>query len=378
MKRELNRHTQPFRTYPVFNNWDVVAEAWYIAAPSRALKRRAVLSMTLCGQRIVLFRGDDDKVRALDAFCPHMGTDLGLGRVVENSVRCFFHHWRFDGSGACVDVPCGEPIPKQARLRAYAVQEKYGYLWVYPRADPPADVPDFPELAGDDLVTAAGRAFFRPCHHHVNMINGIDPQHLKTVHSIDIDMRLTVDEDPHARRIDFVLRGEIPKRTFKERLTRFLLGAEYCYGMRYDHASIGLLSILKDARLFGRLKLPALHMLYAYRPVAPGKTEVQPIYVTRRRKGPLGWLLARALLLGMVVAYGVLRDEDGAIYDNIRFHPKNLLKMDAPIARFIGWVNRLQPSVWSKSLAPNADALLAHTGPDDDGVPAKLSVVQSS
>ena len=41
-----------------------------------------------------------------------------------------------------------------------------------------------------------------------------------------------------------------------------------------------------------------------------------------------------------VFLYHVLRDEDGAVYDNMRFNPKNLLKVDGPVARYIGYVNR--------------------------------------
>ena len=43
-----------------------------------------------------------------------------------------------------------------------------------------------------------------------------------------------------------------------------------------------------------------------------------------------------------------LRDEDGLIYDNIRFRPAALLAMDAPVARFLQFVNRQPPSCWSR------------------------------
>lgn len=81
----------------IFNNWDVVAKGWYIACPSRDLLRCQAKSLDICGQKIVVFRGQDGTVRALDAYCPHLGTDLGIGRVDGNLIRCFFHHWAFDG-----------------------------------------------------------------------------------------------------------------------------------------------------------------------------------------------------------------------------------------------------------------------------------------
>jgi len=356
MNRALNQHTQPFRTHPVFNNWDVVAKGWYIALRSKALGKMQATSVTVCGQRLVLFRGEDGKARALDAFCPHMGTNLGLGKVVGNTLRCYFHHWRYDESGACVDIPCGEPIPARARLHRWATEERYGFIWVYPDAVAPAPVPEPPELEGQTIDAVPGPAFTRPCHHHVNMINGIDPQHLSTVHGIRIDMQLEAKEDEAKGLYDFVLRGETPSKTVKERIVRALLGPVYAYGMRYSRGTIGVLTLAKDVRLFGTGPLlPEIYMLYAYRPIEPGKTEVQPIYLARRRRGPFGWLFSRALMWAMRIAYAVLRDEDGAIYDDIRFDPKNLLKMDAPVARYIAWVNRQTPSLWSKALVDDTE-----------------------
>lgn len=54
---------------------------------STELKIGAVKSIRLCGQELVLFRGENGKVSALDAYCPHMGTHLGNGKVVGNNVR---------------------------------------------------------------------------------------------------------------------------------------------------------------------------------------------------------------------------------------------------------------------------------------------------
>ncbi|HBB30935.1 MAG TPA: aromatic ring-hydroxylating dioxygenase subunit alpha, partial [Cyanobacteria bacterium UBA8803] len=46
-----------------------------------------------------------------------------------------------------------------------------------------------------------------------------------------------------------------------------------------------------------------------------------------------------------------LRDEDGEIYDNIRFHPKVLLSIDTPLVQYMEYVNKLEPSQWSCGIA---------------------------
>ncbi len=342
-----NQSTQPRRHHRIFDNWGVVAKGWYFALPSAALGRGQARSLSLCGQRLVLWRGADGAVRCLDGFCPHMGTDLGIGTVVGDELRCFFHHWRYDGQGACTHVPAAETPPRTARLRSWAVEECYGMVWVYPDAVAPRGVPRHRELEGVEVDWVHGRGYARSCHHHVTMINGIDPQHLKTVHGIDIEMQLELDETSDGSVADYTLRGELPSSTFAGRMARRLLGPRYGYRMRYAHGTIGLLTILKDTSWFGSgLPLPELYMLFAYRPVAPGRTEVLPIYLAPRGRGLLGRFASVAKVWGMKLAFGMLRDEDGKVYENMRFRPESLLAMDAPVARYISWVDRLEPSDW--------------------------------
>jgi hypothetical protein len=149
--------------------------------------------------------------------------------------------------------------------------------------------------------------------------------------------------------LDICLSGTMPAGNVKERLARLILGDSYSYQMTYADATIGALTMMNDVKLFNRFKVPPLHMIYAYRPVEPGKTEVQPIYVNKKRRGAWGYLVNRFQLWLTKMLFYSLRGEDGEVYDNIRFKTESLLKIDLPIARYIGYVNQLEPSVWSQS-----------------------------
>lgn len=335
----LSTHSQQ----PMFNNWQVVAQGWYIACPQRQLRKGQVKSLELCGQPLVVFRGLDGKVRALDAFCPHLGTNLGIGQVEGNWLRCAFHHWAFDGSGQCQQIPCQKHIPAKAKVSAYATAEKYGFIWIYPEATAAEELPEFEELQGKPVITLPETAFERSCHHHICMMNGIDVQHLKTIHQLDIQMELSIDQHPSGSQIDFTLWGELPQTTWRERLGRQLLGSHYEYSMRYRDGCIGMLTMMKQVRF-----LPPLHLIYAYTPIAAGRTRIQPIYVTKQRRGLIGLGLSYCLLLLTRLLYWMLRDEDGKIYDNIRFAPDVLLPIDAPLVEYMAYVNRLKPAHWSR------------------------------
>ena len=354
MRRQTNESTQPFLGMPVFQSWDVVARGWYFSCLASSLKHGRAQSMNLCGQHVVLFRGEEGEVRALDGFCPHLGSDLGIGTVKGNHVVCRFHQWEFDGNGTCRRIPCGESAPSTARLQAYAVEEKYGAIWVFPDESAPFPVPDFPDLDGDEPFASPGSAYHRTCHHHVTMINGIDVQHLRSVHGFDIEMELEVVESA-GDTIEYRLEGSLPEKTVFQRLIVGLFGKIYGYSMLYSAGTIGLLSMARGARLFGRFPLPGLHMIFAYRPLRFGETRVQPIYITKCRRGAAGWVVNRLLIFLTRCFFLRLRDEDGEIYDNMRFNPVSLLEIDEPVRLFIEKVNNLSPSVWSRGGVRRAD-----------------------
>ena len=339
-----NQTTQPIVSFPIFNNWDEVAFGWYFVLPSHELKKAEVKSVQICGQELVVFRGEDGKVGILDAYCPHMGTHLGKGKVVGNNVRCFFHHWQFDRAGTCTKIPCQEEIPNKARVPHYSVCEKFESIWVYPGSEPQHQLVDFEELnSNEELVIQFDKTYERSCHHHVTMINGIDPQHLKTVHNLDIEMKVDIAE--RASLMDITLTGKIGEGNWFEKVSKFFLGDQYSYSMRYDHANNGFLTLMKDVYFFGR-KWPTLHMIFAYRPIEKGRILVQPIFVTRKRKGLLGSLASKVLLWMTKRGFYSLQGEDGAVYENMRFYPGNLLGIDRPVGQYIQYVNKLKPSPW--------------------------------
>jgi phenylpropionate dioxygenase-like ring-hydroxylating dioxygenase large terminal subunit len=327
----------------IFNNSNVIAKGWYFGCLSREVPIGKAKSIDLCNQKIVLFRGEDGAVRALDAYCPHLGTDLGIGRVEGNQIRCFFHHWAFDASGECVDIPCQAAIPGHAKVRSYATAERYGVIWIYPDRIAPRDIAGFDELENHAVTVSYDLPIERGCHHHICMMNGIDAQHLRTVHGLSVEMDLDLKEGDDAGVIDFTMSGEVPGTNAKERIMQQFLGSQYSYSMRYADGCMGLLTTMKQVRW-----LPPLHMIYAYKPLPDGRTEISPIYVTAQREGPIGWLKSQVLLFLTRLTYYFLRGEDGQIYDNIRFAPNALLPIDAPLVHYMNYVNQLEPSVWSR------------------------------
>tara|TARA_B100000029_G_C17497511_1_gene931487 strand:+ start:114 stop:1181 length:1068 start_codon:yes stop_codon:yes gene_type:complete len=345
---ELNRNAQPIRQHKIFNNWDVVTKGWYSTILSKQLKVKQAKTIDLNGHKLMVYRGESGAVHCLDAFCPHMGVDLSLGKVIGEEIRCFFHHWTFDNKARCTHIPCGESPPKKLRLNAYATQEKYGLIWIYPEPETVEPLLEVPALENKETVYKLDKPYYRTCHYHITMINGIDPQHLKTVHNIHMDMDVDIDESK-ANHIEITLRGKFPTTTLRERIGKKFLGDSYSYSMKYADGCLAALTVMKEAKLFGRYALPELHMYFAYSLVEKGKVSVRPIYVTERSGwGAIGALWDFLKLNMTKLLFKMLQGEDGLVYENIRFNTEAFLKLDAPIVKYLRYINRLEPSVWSQ------------------------------
>lgn len=344
--QQFNISTQIVREHTIFNNWQVVAKAWYIALKSSELLKGQAKACMIGRQRIAFFRGETGKVYAVDSFCPHMGVDLSLGTVVGENIRCLFHHWQFNGQGECIHIPCGEAKPSTVHLEHYMVVEKYGYIWIWPESTATSPLLEIADLQGSEIVYSHDKPYYRRCHYHITMVNGIDAQHLQTVHHLPVKMAVTITE-PQQDHLQIVMAGDFLAINQRSKWLIKLLGKRYAYRMTYAHGSLGALTMMQEVKLFDRWPLPGLHMLYAYTPLPDGRSKVTPIYLTKKRKGLMGKLINHTLLFLTKRLFYSLKEEDGMIYENIRFKTDAFLKIDQPIAKFVAFINRQKPSKWS-------------------------------
>jgi phenylpropionate dioxygenase-like ring-hydroxylating dioxygenase large terminal subunit len=100
------------------------------------------LRVKLLGEELIAFRTTSGAVGLIQNACPHRGASLFFGRNEEEGLRCVYHGWKFDVTGACVDMP-SEPaesnFKNKVRARAYPTHERSGIIWAYmgPREVPP-------------------------------------------------------------------------------------------------------------------------------------------------------------------------------------------------------------------------------------------------
>jgi phthalate 4,5-dioxygenase oxygenase subunit len=135
---------------------------WLPAALSEEVAERdgTPERVRLLGEDLVLFRDSDGRLGLIEAACPHRLASLALGRNEECGLRCVYHGWKFDVTGACTEMPT-EPetfgFRERIRLTSYPVHEAGGLVWAYMGpaggAPPPPDY-DWMRLPPEQRVIA--------------------------------------------------------------------------------------------------------------------------------------------------------------------------------------------------------------------------------
>jgi phenylpropionate dioxygenase-like ring-hydroxylating dioxygenase large terminal subunit len=146
---------------------------------------------TLLGQDIVLWKQKNGTPAALEDKCPHRSAKLSVDSlIVDDTLRCGYHGWRFDGAGACVLVPQapGTAPPARNAVPSYHCAERYGYVWVC-LEEPVRDIPHLP--FSDDPSFRQIFEYDQDWHANALRIaeNALDLSHVSFVH------RVTFGED---------------------------------------------------------------------------------------------------------------------------------------------------------------------------------------
>lgn len=173
-----------------------VPTGWYGIALSREVSSRRPTSLHYFGRELVAFRDTSGTAHLIDAYCPHYGAHLGDGgRIVDGTLECPFHGWRFDGGGRCVHAPFADKPPR-AQTGSYPTVERSGVLYAFVGAETPTfEAPDIPE--GHDRDYASPMSERHVARTHVQEIreNIVDESHFHFIHGQRRPSELVFEED---------------------------------------------------------------------------------------------------------------------------------------------------------------------------------------
>ncbi|MBV9204265.1 MAG: aromatic ring-hydroxylating dioxygenase subunit alpha [Actinobacteria bacterium] len=172
------------------NAHPALAQFWHPVALSAEVGGDPV-AVRVGGRAWALARFSDGIAAFADA-CPHRRARLSAGQIIDGTLQCTYHGWRFTSDGRCVDIPALEntaAIPERATLRRPAeVADQDGMVWLAPeppRAPIPELHPGVP-LGGDGIATVFLPVIQVEANAALLIDNFLDEAHFPFVHAATI------------------------------------------------------------------------------------------------------------------------------------------------------------------------------------------------
>lgn len=304
-----------------FRGADEFHQCWYPVALSSEVPEGSLIGAPFLDGRVIVYRTSDGVAHVKSAYCRHLGADLSVGRLVGDRIQCPFHFWRYDSTGACAEVPAGDPPPPNAKLFNYPTAESLGIIWAFN-----GDTPVYPAPHFEQSESEAGLvidAFRNPLRMHVDssivFLNSFDLQHFRVVHGMPIEVDMTqVHEHDHT--LSYEARVTAPE--FGEVVQKRRLWG------------VNTVTIASETK--GR----TLYLMHSLCPVGQSATQGFLVSATPAASTEAGDSELKALLAQSRDYSLRLVNEDAPIFDTLSFRRDNMTASDRFLAYGIRYVRQ--------------------------------------
>src|SRR4051794_20412135 len=140
-------------------------------------------SIKIMNEDLTLYRGEGGEPHLIAFRCAHRGTQLSTGWVEGDELRCFYHGWKYDGSGQCTEQPAEpEPFCNRIRINGYPTCDYLGLVFAYFGEGETPPMWSFPEFEDDHEGVRENYTYGKPW--NMNVFNSLenDPFHGAWVH----------------------------------------------------------------------------------------------------------------------------------------------------------------------------------------------------
>lgn len=161
-----------------------VFDDWYVAAFADEVGPH-LLTRTLLGRAIVMYRSAEGQVVAMDDRCPHRSMPLSAGELIDDHITCAYHGMKFNTQGDCVHVPSQATCPRSMGVRTFATLERGPVVWIWMGDEHTADESRLPPqhwLTSGDWETSKGYLYLKASYVRLHE-NLLDLTHLSFLHA---------------------------------------------------------------------------------------------------------------------------------------------------------------------------------------------------
>jgi 5,5'-dehydrodivanillate O-demethylase len=155
---------------------------WHPIAVSADLKPGDTKPIKLMSEEFTLYRGESGALHLTEKHCPHRRSQLSVGYVEGDAIRCLYHGWKFGADGACVERPAEPGVSTSIRIKTYGVNESLGLIFAYIGDGPEPAFPPFPDFEGEGMVVTEQEYF--EYNHFQSWENDWDPYHADWTHKM--------------------------------------------------------------------------------------------------------------------------------------------------------------------------------------------------
>jgi 5,5'-dehydrodivanillate O-demethylase len=156
---------------------------WQPVYCSHELPSGRAVPIRILGEDLTLYRGDGGSPHVVGFRCAHRRTQLSVGWVEGDCLRCFYHGWKYDGSGQCVEQPAEpKPFAEKIQIPSYPVAECLGLIFAYMGEGDAPPLPRYPKLESSEKSLDVVR-LNRICNYFNNIDNSLDNAHVRFVHN---------------------------------------------------------------------------------------------------------------------------------------------------------------------------------------------------
>ena len=301
------------------------ARGWHCLGDAEQYRDGKPHTLDIFGTRLVAFATSDGKINILDAFCPHMGADLSKGTIENDTVVCPFHHWKYDTSGKCVEIPYCKRIPPKAKTKKWLTCEENNLLFVWnnPEGNLPREgivIPHLPEMDSEEWIHEWNIDIMRIDTNPRELVdNLVDAHHFGPVHGTPTSYFANVFE------------GHIGQQIFRGN-SEYLGG-----GLSADSAYYGPAThFTRISSNFGGVEVHAI-LLNSHVPVTPNSFDLRFGCMVKRVVG-LSDEQTRQIALDYVAGNRNSFYQDVVIWKNkVRIDKPVLAETDGPVYQLREW-----------------------------------------
>jgi 5,5'-dehydrodivanillate O-demethylase oxygenase subunit len=155
---------------------------WQPVYRAKDLPVAEAVPLRIMSEDFTLYRGQSGAPHVVAFRCAHRGTQLSAGWVEDDCIRCFYHGWKYDSSGQCIEQP-GEDASFKSKIKihSYPTEEYLGLIFAFLGDGAAPALPRYSDLDNDGIIDVLLSEEW-PCNYFNRLDNLGDPVHVPFTH----------------------------------------------------------------------------------------------------------------------------------------------------------------------------------------------------